>query len=37
MTPRKRTPIARLLKVVGKFEGFPQREQPLRTDKRDGT
>ena len=36
MTPRKHAPIERLLNVIGKFEGFPAREQPTVPDKRSG-
>ncbi len=28
LTPRKRAPIKRLLGTIGKFEGFPERQQP---------
>ena len=28
MSPRKLAPIERMLNVIGKFEGFPAREQP---------
>ena len=34
MTPRKLAPIERLLNVIGKFEGFPARQQPPAPDKR---
>ncbi len=34
MTPRKRAPIERLLNVIGKFEDFPDRDQPTTPDRR---
>ena len=34
MTPRKLAPIERLLNVIGKFEDFPDREQPSAPDRR---
>ncbi len=37
LTPRKLAPIERMLNVLGKFEGFPEREQPMVTDRRAGT
>ena len=33
MTPRKLAPIERLLNVIGKFEGFPERDQPTTPDR----
>lgn len=34
MTPRKQAPIERLLNVIGKFENFPERDQPTTADRR---
>ena len=34
MTPRKLAPIERLLNVIGKFEDFPDRDQPTTPDRR---
>ena len=34
MTPRKLAPIERLLNVIGKFEDFPDRDQPPAPDRR---
>ena len=34
MTPRKRAPIERLLNVIGKFENFPDRDQPATPERR---
>ena len=36
MTPRKLAPIERMLNVLGKFEEFPERDQPMAPERRAG-